>query len=481
MSIYGNYHYFTLEVMETARQALHFKEEEVSAKQWELTEWNARQRKNAWMIECEGCQEWFHGNCVGINPDTLGPQVDCYLCEACSAIQWRHHARHWASRQYHAVGRGTVLLKGTPRDVTRERPSFHALPDDVTARIVTSLPPAAACRPLLACRMWASVAQNEPVWRLLCSQRATHKGWVIPTRLRKPYAQLYFQLERRDFANLHQDFDKRLEDMVASLKKKDAPATLAGIIKREPKYDINHRARLEEQNTVLNLAARNGRHGCVKELLQTYGANTEFPDTGGFTPLINASWRGDLPTVRLLLNHGASLQARGQCRTNEVGTKTAEGWAKQRGHHEIADILKRRRLDQYKNKVASMESEKRKKQAFEMEQGAQRKGKKEAKLERWKGEWSQLGGKLLGRLRQIPVEPLLPEHPTIGKLLPTAPATVLVDLPPCELPMQRYFEIPSVKERIDESQARKRQAVAQESTLKAIHDQDPALLNFLGA
>ena len=36
----------------------------------------------AWMIECEGCREWFHGHCVGIDPNKLGPKVDCFLCEA---------------------------------------------------------------------------------------------------------------------------------------------------------------------------------------------------------------------------------------------------------------------------------------------------------------------------------------------------------------------------------------------------------------
>jgi len=48
------------------------------------------------------------------------------------------------------------------------------------------------------------------------------------------------------------------------LKKKDAPAALTNLIKKEPLYDVDHRATLQEENTILNLACRMGRLSSVK-------------------------------------------------------------------------------------------------------------------------------------------------------------------------------------------------------------------------
>ena len=57
---------------------------------------------------------------------------------------------------------------------------------------------------------------------------------------------------------------------------------------------------------------------------------------------------GEEQMVKFLSKAGASVKARGQCRTNEQGTKTAEGWARQRGHDHIAQILKNKRMENYK-------------------------------------------------------------------------------------------------------------------------------------
>ena len=48
------------------------------------------------------------------------------------------------------------------------------------------------------------------------------------------------------------------------MKKKDAPAALTNLIKKEPLYDVDHRATLQEENTILNLACRMGRLSSVK-------------------------------------------------------------------------------------------------------------------------------------------------------------------------------------------------------------------------
>jgi len=118
--------------------------------------------------------------------------------------------------------------------------------------------------------------------------------------------------------------------------------------------------------------------------------------------------------------------------------------------------------------TAKAEKERRNKAAYERSVRAKEhqatSSTKEARLTRWKERWSSLGGRLLNRLSQASVEPLLPGHPTIGRLLPTAPATILVDLPPCDRPPQPYYEIPAVKAIIEDHQASKRRALARNST-----------------
>lgn len=34
------------------------------------------------MINCEGCENWYHGACIGITP-VRGNLIDLYYCKAC--------------------------------------------------------------------------------------------------------------------------------------------------------------------------------------------------------------------------------------------------------------------------------------------------------------------------------------------------------------------------------------------------------------
>ncbi|KAI9139504.1 hypothetical protein BKA69DRAFT_1030426, partial [Paraphysoderma sedebokerense] len=34
------------------------------------------------MIGCDGCEEWFHGSCIGLNPQDA-TQVTTYYCPSC--------------------------------------------------------------------------------------------------------------------------------------------------------------------------------------------------------------------------------------------------------------------------------------------------------------------------------------------------------------------------------------------------------------
>ena len=55
---------------------------------------------------------------------------------------------------------------------------------------------------------------------------------------------------------------------------------------------------------MLNYAARYGRSKCVKTLVQDFNADVNVFDDGGFTPLANAVYVGDIKTVNVLLDAG---------------------------------------------------------------------------------------------------------------------------------------------------------------------------------
>ena len=77
----------------------------------------------------------------------------------------------------------------------------------------------------------------------------------------------------------------------------------------------------------------------------------------------------------------------------------------------------------------------------------------QAKLARWHEGWQALGGRLVSRIRSVYLEPLHPGHPPIGAVLPTAPATVSVNLPPAVPPAVPYYEVPELKRRISDVKA----------------------------
>ena len=57
--------------------------------------------------------------------------------------------------------------------------------------------------------------------------------------------------------------------------------------------------------SLLNLSARYGRYNCISYLLRELHADPNTADDGGFTPFLNACYRGDLAIVRLLHSHHA--------------------------------------------------------------------------------------------------------------------------------------------------------------------------------
>jgi ankyrin repeat protein len=84
----------------------------------------------------------------------------------------------------------------------------------------------------------------------------------------------------------------------------------------------------------------------VKWLVESRGAEIETCDRGQFTPLLNAAWAGDRALVRFLLIKGADRSKIGTCHYTkplsapDFQGMSAEDWAKDRGHDEIATLIR---------------------------------------------------------------------------------------------------------------------------------------------
>jgi ankyrin repeat protein len=108
-------------------------------------------------------------------------------------------------------------------------------------------------------------------------------------------------------------------------------------------YAIDHHSAVwHEAAPLLNLAAYHGCRKCAAELGRR-GARVSLADKGGFTPLMNAAWSGDLPMARLLLGLGAARDNVGAGHmSGPIGPEafSAEQWARRRGHAKVADLIR---------------------------------------------------------------------------------------------------------------------------------------------
>lgn len=100
-----------------------------------------------------------------------------------------------------------------------------------------------------------------------------------------------------------------------------------------------------ERNSLLNLAVIEKRHKITKWLIEEKGADIESCDRGQFTPLLNSAFNGDKYIVRYLLSKGCNRKKVGYNHSSmgmapaEEGM-TAEGWARKRGHEEVAELIR---------------------------------------------------------------------------------------------------------------------------------------------
>ena len=113
------------------------------------------------------------------------------------------------------------------------------------------------------------------------------------------------------------------------------------------RFDVNYTSGVVlERNSLLNMAVIDKRTKIAKWLLEEKNADIESWDRGQFTPLLNAAWNGDKHMVRYLLARGADRTKTGLNHSSKglapagFSGLRAEEWARKRGHHDVAELIR---------------------------------------------------------------------------------------------------------------------------------------------
>ena len=233
-----------------------------------------------------------------------------------------------------------------PLDITFLFDATLGAPDDVVVHCLEFLPRSEHAKLLCVSSATSAAMKNRnEVWRQLCPSH-----WVLPRRPRKRWHEYYTtkiyeeEMVSRKWAD---DFLNKASDI---LFKQDNLNQIEKLVKQGEKrvdFDINYISGVVcERNSLLNLAAIYSRIKVVRWLVETKGADIETYDRGGFTPLLNAAWAGDRQLVRFLLSHGADRTKIGLFHYFEGVNRpefrglNAEGWARKKGHDQLADLIR---------------------------------------------------------------------------------------------------------------------------------------------
>lgn len=156
------------------------------------------------------------------------------------------------------------------------------------------------------------------------------------------YKRLFMKHYFRKLANVderHYQLVVRAKAMLNSTR--DQPRKLERLIHSTfisiGDFNVDYRCPMMESNSLLTLACRYQQNKCVRLLIDSYRAEVDIADMGGFTPLILAAYQGCFSNVVYLLCRGADWRLRGRLRSGPL--LTAEHWAAIKGHLEILRYL----------------------------------------------------------------------------------------------------------------------------------------------
>jgi hypothetical protein len=236
--------------------------------------------------------------------------------------------------------------KQQPMDVSWIFDSQLGAPDDVVLVIMKYLQPFEQGN--LLCLSYTSnilFKQRETMWKSLCP-----KHWVLPRRPRKSWCVLYITKIRAEEEAARKRSDDLLVKANAIIEKGDLLNKLEKLVnngEKDFRFDVNYTSGVVlERNSLLNMAIIDKRTKIAKWLMEQKNADIETWDRGQFTPLLNAAWNGDKHMVRYLLARGADRtktglnhSSKGLAPAGFMGLR-AEEWARQRGHDDVAELIR---------------------------------------------------------------------------------------------------------------------------------------------
>ena len=279
-----------------------------------------------------------------------------------------------------------------PSASTSERGSGSAvdlvsLEDDALARVFHLVgDPKALARLSLVSRRWRDALATCGAWRMLCLELGR-----APRMPRKPWRDIHLDALRRrieDDRYAHEllmlrvtskpgrsaeawRLGKRADASGMGAMRLDRPVSLRRALERQPRLDVNHRSATYGGRTLLGIAARLGSPLCAKELVKTFDADVDARDDEGWSPLMEAAFRGNEALACVLLEAGATSAGVKGARPDaivrsvgagvpkktagEVGNRAARRdgdetlerdaaeWANARGNARIAEMIERHR------------------------------------------------------------------------------------------------------------------------------------------
>lgn len=250
-----------------------------------------------------------------------------------------------------------------------------SLPDEVIARIFAVVEreadgPKYLARLSCACRSWRDAFATSNAWRVQLEQ---HRR--APSRPRRGWRDLYFAQLKKELAIRKMRHEHMLIRLLASsggALRGDSSTGLRKEIKSlGADLDVNHRFASMRGRTLLGICAAMGRLSCAKELLNAWRRaptgelhepkyniipHCHLQDTDGFTPLMEAAFRGNetmaieimtcadsIPGCVRAKGHGPNgdpLQGTRNMPTGGEFTMNAARWADFRGNYRLARVIR---------------------------------------------------------------------------------------------------------------------------------------------